>query len=227
MEEFREIVCEEEKVKSPRYTLGAMLVGMAVVSIMAAGCARTSITSRVSDELRHRKYYTILVIAAIHDLELKEAMEDKISKSLDNYGIRGFQDNHEFFPGTTYLLKDYSYFLKQRRVDGVLVIIPVAYGTAQAYIPPTTTSQAHGSLRSDGFGGFYYGETTESSTSGGYNVSKPWASFMATLYDARQGDAVWYATANTAGNALASNKTLLRSMGGKTVKQLHKDGLLE
>ena len=218
---------EEGRVKSPRFALGKMLVALAVVSVIAAGCARTSITSRVSEELRHRRYYTIFIIAAIHDLELKDAMEDKISKSLDGYGIRSFQDNEEFFPGTTYLLKDYSYFFKQRRVDGVLVVVPVAYGTAQAYIPPTTTSETHGSLRSDGFGGFYYEGSTESSTSGGYNVSKPWAEFMATLYDARQGDAVWYATANTKGNALASNKTLVRSMGGKTVKQLHEDGLLE
>jgi hypothetical protein len=202
------------------------MVRLSVVVILISGCARTSITSRVSDELRLTRCSRILVIATIHDLAIKETLENKIRKSLEDNGVTSYVDNEEFFPGTAYSEIDYALFIQHRHIDGLLVAIPTDYGTSNLYIPPTTTSHTVGSMQSDGYGGFYYSQTTESVTRGGYTARRPWASFEVTLYDAGQGDPVWYATANTSGSILGGWKAVVKSLGGKTVKKMFRDGVL-
>jgi len=54
----------------------------------------------------------------------------------------------------------------------------------------------------------------------------PWADFRAELIDVRSDERVWVATANSDGDAYATNHTLLRSFCGQVMNALVRDGIM-
>jgi len=200
-----------------------LTVGILALSI---SCARTNITSRVNDEFRGQQYSRIAVIAVLSDLELQQALETKAVRSLRDVGAMGFCGSDLFFPGRVYSDSEFVSVLVDARIDGVLLIGPTGSGIETSYLPTTTTSKTKGSGAMSGTGYYSYSSSTTTSTSGGEAITKPWMSFQATLFDVATGEPAWYATANSSGNAFANFKNVVRSMGGKAVIKLKKDGLV-
>ncbi|MDH3890932.1 MAG: hypothetical protein OEV49_07585 [candidate division Zixibacteria bacterium] len=199
-----------------------------VLAILLAlcGCATTSMHSRRNREFRDAAYKNLLVIAAFGDLSLQEALERKIRDELALLHVRCEMGHEVIFPGKSYTAEEYSELIDSLWVRGVLIITSSGSGYSKTYIPPSTRTKTKGTATRTYGGGFRYNEKSKTTTSGGYNIHKPWASFVAELYDVNTGEPVWYATASTRGNAFANFKNVVRSMGEKTVTMLAKDSLL-
>lgn len=196
------------------------------IALLQLACAHTRITSRVNHDYSDREYNKILVIALFDDLGLQDATEERIRSRLAYHGVECVFEHELFFSGADYSDEEFWSALERDSVDAILEISPRSSGTRSVYIPSTSTTKTKGSGSVDGFGNIDYRSTSKTTTSGGYNVNKPWARFTAELYDVETGEKVWYATANTGGNAFAKWKTIVRSMAGKTVSKLAKDGLI-
>ena len=200
-----------------------MLLRAAVATIgaiISMGCARTSMTSVAAPEVAGRTFANILVVALFADLGVRQETEARFAEGSENASTRFIPSSSVLFPGRQYTQRELESVLREHRIDGTLVISSGGAGTSTGYVPPTYTSQC---TVWTSLGGCQQVTTT---TSGGYNYSKPWAQFTAQLYDVNSGRVVWYGTATTGGNAFASATTLVRSMAGKTLARLAADGLI-
>lgn len=199
---------------------------LCAVALVLWGCASTSMTSRRNPEFRHKTYKKLLVVAAFRDLSLQEAIERKIRTELEQRQVKCELGYEVIFPGKSFTDEEYAELIESLGVTGVLIITPSGSGYSKTYIPPTTKTKTSGVAYPTYGGGVRYREKTKTTTSGGYNLHKPWANFVAQLYDVETGESVWYSTASSGGNAFANFKNVVRSMGAKTVSQLAKDGLI-
>lgn len=191
-----------------------------VLALLLPACARTSMTSIPAPELRGRAFRNILVAAAIGDLGLRQDMEVRLASRTAPAQVRFVPSHQVLYPGRTYSPDETASILRQNQIDAVLVITPGDAGATSAYVPPTYSS---GCTMWSPQSGCTRVTTT---TTGGYTLNRPWASFTAQLYDANSGAVVWVATATTGGNAYASAHTLVRSMADKTVAQLARDRVI-
>jgi hypothetical protein len=196
-------------------------LGLLSWTLVALGCARTSMSSMPSPELRGRSFRHILVVASLADLGLRRDMELRVASHGDT-GKYDFIPSHQvFFPGRQYSNEEVTSLLRQHRIDATLVISPGDVGSTSGYVPPTYTS---GCTVWSSTQGCTQVTTTQT---GGYAYNKPWAQFTASLYDANTGTTIWVATATTGGNAFAKSATLVRSMADKTAARLLEDGIIK
>ena len=194
---------------------------VAVLGVLVSiGCASTSMTSVPAPELSGRSFNSILVIANFADLGIRRETELRFANGRTGGSTRFVPSSGVLFPGRQYSQAELADVLREHRIDATLVITPGDAGASAGYVPPTYTS---GCTVWTSTGGCQQVTTT---TSGGYNYSKPWAQFTAQLYDVHSGRVVWYATATTGGNAYASANTLVRSMAAKTLERLGADRVI-
>lgn len=187
---------------------------------LLGGCARTSMSSLASPELRGRTFRNILVVANLSDLGLRRETEDRFASSSIQGSYRFVPSYQVFFPGQQYTSDQVASLLRQHQIDATILITPGETGASAGYVPPTYTT---GCTMWSSTSGCTQATTT---STGGYSYRRPWAQFTARLFDATTGAAVWVASATTGGNAYASATTLVHSMAGKTVSRLRDDGLI-
>jgi hypothetical protein len=193
---------------------------LAVVGVGIAGCARTSMSSIPSPELRGRSFHNILVVASFADLGIRRETEDRFATSSSKGHFRFVPSYQVFFPGRQYTPEETRGMLKQYQIDATLVVFPGQAGATAGYVPPTYTS---GCTMWNSETGCTQVTTTQT---GGYSYAKPWAEFTAQLYDVVTGTAMWVASATTGGNAFAKATTLVHSMADKTVQRLVDDQVI-
>ena len=192
-------------------------VTMIVIAIAATGCARTTASSLVASDASGIHFGRIMVSVPFTDLGLRREAEDQFAKSYSGKGVMFVPSYQVLFPGRSYSQDEAQQVIRGDSIDGVLFITLNQAGTT-AYRTPTTTSTQCAANDT-------YAQCA-STTTGGYDIRKPWASFTAQLYDARTGRSIWIATENTRGNAFANSGTVVRSMANSTLKQLEKDGVI-
>jgi hypothetical protein len=196
----------------------------ALVALVALSCAAgTSISSRFKGEYADKSYKKLLVVGDFSDFGLQEAIESKILRSLERYSIEGVAWHNLVFPGED---PNIDSLVIKAGVDAVLILSPGESGFSQTYIPTSSSSTTEGTVAPDFAGGYKVKAKTATTTYGGYNVNKPWATFTVGLFDSATGEMVWVAVGRTGGNAFANWKTVVRSMGGKTVVKLAQDGMI-
>lgn len=198
-----------------------ILLGLATV--VAVGCARTSMTSMPAPEIQGRSFRAILVIAQVQDLGLKIAMERRFMegivppRSTPIPGVRFVPSHTILFPGRDYTGDQIVELMRQNGIDATLVITAGETGTVETFMPPTYTTRCTAFSWSGGCG------QITTTPSGGGSYSKPWARFSTKLYDAANGQVDWVATAFSGGNAFAQTEDLVRSMADKTLERLYAD----
>lgn len=184
------------------------------------GCASTSMSSLVNSNISPREYQRVMVAFPLADLELRQVAEDEFVRraAVPDRFVPSYK---LFFPGQQYGDEEFVAVLRENNVDAVLMISLSDAGTSSVYVPQgsstttcTTWTSSQGCVQAS------------TSTSGGYSLNKPWASFTAALVDLEQSAVVWYATARTGGNAFADSEDLLRSMARKTMETLNGDGVV-
>lgn len=196
------------------------------IALVLCGCATTSMNSRRNPEFRQKTYGKLLVVAAFQDLGLQEALERKIRTELQLRQVECELGCEVIFPGRSFTDEEYADLIVSLGVTGVLIITPQGSGYSDTYIPPSSKTKTTGRAYPTSGGGVTYREKSKTTTTGGYNIHKPWMNFITELYDVNTGESVWYATASSGGSAFANFKNVVRSMGAKTVNQLAKDGLI-
>lgn len=201
-----------------RRHFAALAVLSTVLSV--GGCARTRISSLVAPEARDRTYHRLLVVFPVNDLEWRRTAEEGFGEAYDGDTATFIPSYQVFFAGRQYSNEEISGLLAEHRVDAALVIILGDAGVSTTRTPTQTTAQCTIWTSTQGCVQAF------AITTGGYDISKPWANFTAVLLDASSGTAVWAASARTGGNAFAGTGTLLRSMAKRTMKQLRADGLV-
>lgn len=162
-------------------------------------------------------YRRLLVALAVSDLAERQNVEDKFV--IDGAGTF-VASYHVLFPGRQYSAEELSDALAKSGADGVLIITLNQAGVTTSRAPTTTTAQCTAVSSSGGCIG------ASAITTGGYDISKPWASFTAQLFDLPTGRVVWFATSKSKGNAFAHAHNLLESMAGSTIAQLRADGVV-
>jgi hypothetical protein len=192
----------------------------ALCLLLACACARTSMTSMPAPESRGRELSNIMIMGNFADLGLRQQTEIRFADQNNVRGVKFLPSSTLLFPGREYSQAEIAAVLRDNSIDATLVISPYEAGSSSQYIPPTYTSGCTVWSSSSGC------QQVTTTQSGGYTYSKPWAQFVAQLYDARTGNVLWYATAATSGNAYASSTTLVRSMADKTVSRLVSDGVI-
>ncbi len=203
-----------------RYHRESFLLLLSVISLTLAGCARTRISSVVAPEAAGRVYDRILVVFPVDDIEWRRTAEEVFGNAYDGDTAAFVPSYTVFFPGRMYAEDEITRLLAEHRIDAALVIQLGDAGTTTTQTPTQTTARCTLWTSSQGC------VQASATTTGGYDVSKPWANFTAVLLDVATGWSVWAASARTGGNAFAGTGTLLRSMAGRTVKQLRTDGLI-
>jgi hypothetical protein len=179
----------------------------------------------INPEFKHVTYTRLLVIARFGDLGLQQELENKLCSQLELLGVT-CQTGHEFFfRASEYTIDEVGEKLDKKGIQAVLIVMPLDAGVSKTTLPEELHSDTKSWLgRSSG--GYYYNERSTIYKTGGQTIRKPWASFEVRLWDIASDDVVWYATAQTAGNAFASFTTVVRSMASKTVSRLSKAGLV-
>lgn len=193
----------------------------AFAAAMLVGCAHTSMTSMPAPEISGRSFRTILVIGNFSDLGVRQQTEQRLAAASQEGHTKFIASTSVLFPGRQYSRDEMAAILRTNGIEATLVISPGQAGASNTYVPPTYTS---GCTVWTSSGGCQQVTTT---TSGGYNYSKPWAQFTAQLYDVTSGQVVWYASATTGGNAYASATTLVHSMVDKTLERLTGDRVIK
>lgn len=193
-----------------------MLAGLAFV----AGCASTALTSLPAPEARGRVFHHVLVVAAVADLDQRQATELRMASHSVGGAFDLVPGYTILFPGREYTKEEVAAVLHAHNIDATLVIQPSATGATPVYVPPTYVTSCTSWNAATGCG-----QTTTTQVSGG-DYALPWARFVASLYDAATGNSIWIATATTRGNIFADDQTLANSMADETVTRLIADGLL-
>jgi len=188
--------------------------------IIAASCAGTSITSMISPEVRGRTYHRVLVVFPLQDLRERQTAENEFRASYSHDSTVFLPSYQVFFPGRQYTPEEVKRLLSTNGVDAALVISLSDAGASRHRTANQTTAQCTLWSSSQGC------VQATATTNGGYDISKPWASFTAQLLDASNGQVMWTASARTGGNAFANARTLLKSMAHRTVTQLQTDGVV-
>jgi hypothetical protein len=156
----------------------------------------------------------------VNDLEWRKTAEEEFGQAYEGSWASFVPSYQVFFPGRNYTDREINTVLADHQFDAALVIVLGESGTSTTRTPTQTTAQCTLWNSTQGC------VQASAITTGGYDISKPWAGFTAVLLDVESATAVWAATAQTGGNAFAGTGTLLRSMASRTVKQLRADGVV-
>jgi hypothetical protein len=162
-----------------------------------------------------------MAFVSLADIGLRQDAETVFERRLAECNIECMPSHKLFFPSRQYSEEEAGRLISQNSIDAVLIVTLSDAGTSSSYVPQQSYTEAQSQI----IGNTVSGSSTTTS-SGGYSIEKPWASFTAQLFDCQTGHVVWVASANTGGNAYASGGTLVRSMADKTVQQLKKDGIV-
>ncbi len=187
------------------------------------GCASAHIVSQRDPAIADESFGAVLVDAALPTLAASQAAELRLSSALTESGYLAFAEEEVFFPQRDYSEERVETLLDEKGVDAVLVLRLVDAGYESRYIPPTVQTSVRVTEDDDSIE-----QVTTTEISGGYDVDRPWANFVAELVDRSSGDVVWYAELEAQGRyGLNHDQTdLARASASRLATQLEGARLL-
>lgn len=200
-------------------------LGLIAAALSGCSMTSTSISSMVAPE-GITTYHKVAVDFPLNSLGMRQNAEQRFqdiyevvrrdSRSSDTV----FVPSHKLmFPGRTYSQAEMDSVFTKHAVQAVLSISLGESGEDKGYVQGTTSTYCTQYT-------YYRCSATSSSTSGGYDYSKPWTTYTARLYDAKTHAVMWVGSGGSGGNAFSSGTDLVLSIADKTVEQLIKDGLI-
>ncbi len=183
----------------------------------------TDVAAVLSPELAGRRYAHLCVSAPDGDLRMRTAAEAAMAQALTERGVTTSSLGALTFPGKTLTDDEIAELVRKTGADGFLVLKPINSWVDEQWIPPTITT-------SGGYGAYGrpwgWGQST-TWVSGGYNVSRPRATFDVRLFDVAKEDVAWVASIGAAGGGDAAFVELRCEAGRAAIERLVADGLLE
>ena len=184
---------------------------LACALLLTQGClASTNMASVTNPAWAPRSISSMLIWVESGDLNVRREMEDEFEAKGWEYDIEIVPALDLFFPGNSYSENEISETLRRREIAVVLKLVPGFSETLSVDLP----------LNIRDIGG------TTIITGGRDSGRVLRAGYSLHLYDAVDQRTIWTASADTDGNVYAGQGTLRKSLVGKTLKQLIRDGIL-
>lgn len=191
-----------------------------LISLIAASCALTDITSVKNNLIGERRFGRLLVIAPFTDLRTQKDFENELANEFYSRKVDAFIGQDLIPPLRDYSEYELNTILNDYGIDGILVISSADFFSSISALPITSTTTGSVTVL-----GNYAKYKERTQVSGGYIV-KPRMNIEVRLYDRSSGEAAWMSSSLTRGNAFADTKTLAYSMAGAVVRKLIDDGML-
>lgn len=193
--------------------------GSALTLFLLASCASASISSIVAPESVGHTYRNVLVLAPFGDIGMRRFVEEAFEGWSQDSGTRFVPAYRLLFPGRSYSQAEVAQILRTNHIDATLLLEPHSTGTTTTYVPPTYKLTCSQWISGTGC------TQVTSSPSGGGEISKPWATFSAKLFDANTGAVAWIASGSGGGSAFANFGNVYEAIAATTVRQLAADRL--
>lgn len=197
--------------------------------VLGNACVSVDFTSRLSPAYDGAPLGKTVVLGEYEDLAVREFAESKLAWALEQRGCESVKWLDLFFVGDNYDADALAATLDREHVEAVLILGTTDLGSTLHYIPQTqhTTSTAYGTANTRGntTTARVHGEST-TYTTGGHNVSKPWATYEATLIEVNGWRTLWVASGRAKGNAYVNHRDLLTAACKKVVAKMERDGVV-
>lgn len=187
---------------------------------LACGRAGTRLTA-VTDPTAKKTFKKIMVFAMFSDLTTRKDTEQAFISKLQDEGVAAISSMEVLPPTREYSEQEYEGRIKESGADAVLLVSLTDREVKRIYVPRSSTTTGQATANNTGI---QYSERTQHS--GGYYINKPLVYYRLELLDVHAERVAWVASSRTGGNAFASYGTLIKSLSGKTVEQLAKDGMV-
>ena len=197
---------------------------LSIFALYLFGCASTSITGFKNPDFKGT-VKNVIVYASVGDLQMRQTMENEIAIAFSEGGYGAISSMNVFSPAKKYTESEMVQILKQKKIEGALIVSITDAHTTQSYVPKSTNEKTKG----EGYvlGDYlYYKSTTKTETTGGYYINKPVVSFESVLFNVEDGLQIWLASSTTKGNAFAKMGTLSSSLGSNILESLVSQGIL-
>lgn len=114
----------------------ALVLLVAALVWLAAGCATTRMTSQVNPEIAGRNYARVLVYGDFQSLEQRQLAEGKLCEQLRKWTeCECVQSLDIFFPAQEYTNEQFVERIVANAVDSILTLQPTDSGTTTTYDP--------------------------------------------------------------------------------------------
>jgi hypothetical protein len=192
--------------------------------VVLGACASAQIVAQRDPDVADESYAGVLIDASLLTMRESQQAELRVSRALTQRGYVAFAEEELFFPQREYSEEHIADTLDERSIDAVLVLRVREAGYESTYVPRTVTSTTRVTEDED-----QTEAVTRTEVSGGYDVDRPWASYVAELLDRGSGELVWYAELETEGQFGWGHdyEDLARAAADRLVKKLQEDRLLK
>ena len=183
-------------------------------SFLFVSCAETKISSFKNPDIDFSSYKKILICGNCRDIDFRKTLEADLVAAFNENSILAVASIEIISPVKEYTPEELSDILFLNNIDGFLTVEMLAATEETSYVP----QQTYTNYRSEYVNGKLI-TVPYTTTSGGYSLSYPKASFEIILTDISTGQIVFKATANSEGDEFSDMKTISRSLSKKIVEE--------
>lgn len=182
--------------------------------LLFVSCATTDISSFKNPEINFAEYKKILVFGNSRDIDFRKTLENDLVLAFAEKQINAVSSIELISPVKEYSSEELKQIFTNNKIDGYLSVAVVTVSEESIYVPQTTSTQ----YRSQYVNGQLI-SVPYTTTSGGYSLSYPKASFEIILTDITTGDIAFKATANSEGDEFSNMKTISKSLSKTIVEE--------
>ena len=184
------------------------------VPFFLIGCASTNISSFRNPDIDFSNYKKIMVYGNSRDIDFRKTLEADLVNAFTEKNITTVSSIDLISPIKEYSSEEIQNIFIENNIDGYLSVAVVSATEESAYVP----QRSYTNYRSQ----YVNGKLTSvpyTTTSGGYSVSYPKASFDIILTDIKTGQVAFNATANSEGDEFSDMKTISKSLAEKIAEE--------
>jgi hypothetical protein len=209
----------------------SILLVMAVIAVIFAGCAQVNVTSFKDPNYQNKKFINICVYADVDDLYVRKYLEDQVVDQFEMHGISAIQ-GYLFFPPTQ-KWEDGAIekVLLEKKFDGYLLIAQKDRNVSPIVNPGSVQTDVVHSSYTDKKTGKEVKEkstvTSVSPTTVSYNM---FSDFRISLIDPTNRQTAWIADGTgfiSSGNIFSGDKAIMRRLALKLFQELEKNKLVD
>lgn len=177
-------------------------------------CASTDISSFKNPDISFSDYKKIMVYGNSRDINFQKTIEADLVTAFAENNIIAVSSIELISPVKEYTTDEIQKILIENEIDGYLSVAVVSASEESVYIPQSS----HTWYRSQYVNGTFT-SVPYTTTSGGYSVSYPKASFDIILTDIKSGKIAFKATANSEGDEFSDMETISESLSAAIVEE--------
>jgi hypothetical protein len=195
-----------------------------MLALLGTSCAITDaeFVSQVGPRHGRQPFGKILVIGSYDDLIVRKRSEQYLVDLLTSRGVEAIPSMTVLMAGTeTDRLPE---VVRDLEIEAVLFVGTTDTWSSTSFVamPSTTNTVVSGNAYSDGQ---FHATATSTTSGGGFDVSRPHASYRLDLLD-KTGQKVWTASASVRGNGYSDWEDLRGRAAREAVNDMSSKGLL-